>query len=407
MIGKESASKPEGGGQPGAGRAQHRIELFLKGFDADINKSSRINPGNTFQQLEPSSAMAETRVTYSDYLNGQDTLRWLFKGYGAGSSYRGANTGLQGGGDVPLRSTARVDEIFADWKGDSLFASLGKRRVNWGHAQGFNPVNVLTPPRDPLNPEYQTEGQPLLWLSRHASLGNVDLVLTRNFDENWNADQNRWGIRWGGAASRIDYAAYYFDGASYRNHRAFERMVGASFSVDVMPGMTVYGEFANFLKNYRNYYATTRAVLQKGGRYSQGVIGSSLDLGGKSSLFVEVLYNGQGYGPQERLSYLQAADLRLSNGFDPAVAMDFIPLSMNRNYLLVNYRKELRERYNLTFSTLRARDGSSSTRAAVYYALSDFYELRTSYVYNAGDGNSEFGNNPYRGLFEVGIKASY
>lgn len=405
---KQSDAKPESAlSGNGERKAQQRVEVFLKGFYSDINNASRINPGNKFQQLQPSTGMAETRVTYSDYLNQQETLRWLFKGYGAASSYQGAKMGLQGGGDVPLRSTARVDEIFADWKGDSMFASIGKRRVNWGHAQGFNPVNVVAPPRDPLNPEYQTEGQPLLWVSRSGALGNIDLILTRNYDENWNADQNRWGLRWGGSSQKIDYALYYFDGNSYRDGRAFERMVGASFSADALPGMTLYGEFANFLKNRRNYYSTSFAVQEKGGRYSQAVIGSSLDLGSKSSVFVEFLYNGQGYAQGERSSYLQAAGLRFLTGYDPALAGDFVPVSMNRNYLLANYRKELRERYNLNISTLRARDGSSSTRTAVYYELSDYYEFRASYLYYAGNRNSEFGNNPYRGLFEVGLKASY
>jgi hypothetical protein len=405
---RQEAAQPESAmPQDGGRKSQKRAELFLKGFYSSINNASRINPGNRFQHLEPSTGMVEARVTYSGYLNQQETLRWLFKGYGAGSSYQGAQTSLQGGGDVPIRSKARIDEIFADWKGDRMFASLGKRRITWGHAQGFNPVNVVAPPRDPLNPEYQTEGQPLIWLSDSGTLGNIDLVLTRNYDENWNADQNRWGLRWGGASQKIDYAVYYFDGGAYRDGRAFERMVGGSFTADVIPGMTVYGEAANFLKNARNYYSANFAVRQKGGRYTQGVIGSSLDLGNKSSLFVELLYNSQGYTQEERRNYLQAADMRLFNGYDPALAGDFVPLSMNRNYLLANYKKEFRERYNFNLSTLRARDGSSSTRAAVYYALSDYYELRTSYLYYGGSKDSEFGNNPYRGLFEIGLKASF
>lgn len=391
-----------------AGTDRHRVELFLKGFSADINNSSRINPDNRFQKLQSSTGMGEARATYSDYLNQQETVRWLFKGYGALSSYQGVDTPFQGGGDVPVRSTGRVDEIFADWKGDGLFASVGKRRITWGHAQGFNPVNVVAPPRDPLNPEYQTEGQPLVWLSSHGTFGNIDLILTRNYDENWKSDQNRWGVRWGGSAQEIDYAVYYFAGQPYRDGRKYERMTGASFSADVMAGMTVYGEVANFLKNYRNYYFPYAPLPhQKGGRYSQGVVGSSLDLGSKSSVFVELLFNGQGYTPTERLSYLQAADRRLSSAFDPMVAGDFVPLSLNCNYLLVNYRKEYREKYNFNLSMLRARDGSSSTRAAIYYALTDYYELRASYLFYAGNRDSEFGNNPYRGLLEFGLKASF
>jgi hypothetical protein len=41
------------------------------------------------------------------------------------------------------------------------------------------------------------------------------------------------------------------------------------------------------------------------------------------------------------------------------------------------------------------------------YALSDYYEFRMSYLHNAGDRDSEFGNNPYSGLLEIGFNASF
>lgn len=386
-------------------KPQARAEVFFRGFDVNVNQNSRINPGNQFQKLQSLTGMAETRLTLMDYFDRQQSLRWLFKSYAAKSSYGETDRTLCN--QVTLCSQVRVDEMFADWKGNNVFASIGKRRVNWGHAQGFNPVNVIAPPRDPLNPSYQTEGQPMIWLDRSGGLGSLDLILTRNYTQNWNSKQNRWGLRWGGASAKSDYAIYVFDGSPYQDGRAFERMVGASFSADVMPGMTLYMEAANFLHNYRNYYASDLAVQHKSGRYSQSVIGSSLDLGNRTSFFIEYLHNDQGYSQSDRLNYLQAADARLANGYDPTVVADFAQLAMNRNYLLANYKKELREKYNFNISALFAEDRSSSTRAEITYAASDYYEIRSSYLYSAGDKESEFGNTPYRGLFEIGIKASF
>jgi hypothetical protein len=184
-------------------------------------------------------------------------------------------------------------------------------------------------------------------------------------------------------------------------------MLGASFSVNAMPGLTLYMELADFLRNYRNYYDAAGTVQLQDGSYFQGVAGSSVDLGGKSSLFVEYFYNGQGYTDNLRNNYLLAADTRLAMGGDWALTGDFIALSMNQGYLLVGYKKEYRENYNLNLSVLVAGDRSSSTRVEASYAISDYYELRASYLHNAGDRDSEFGNSPYAGLLEIGFNASF
>jgi hypothetical protein len=293
-----------------------------------------------------------------------------------------------------------------DWKGQGTFASIGKRRINWGHAQGFNPVNVVAPPRDPLNPGYETEGQPMAWFSLTGRMA-TDVVLTRNYDKNWASDQNRWGLKWGMSGDESDYAIYYFDGARYQDGRDYERMLGASFSANLRPGLTLYMEAADFLRNYRNYYDSDGAVQRKDGSYLQVVVGSLIDLGGKSNVFVEYYRNGQGYTKDERRNYLLAADVGLATGTNNALADDFVALSMNRNYLLVGYKKEYREKYAFNLSVLVAEDRSSSTRLEGVYALSDYYEFRTSYLHNAGGRDSEFGNSPYAGLFEIGVNVSF
>ncbi len=377
-----------------------RAEVFFKGYEADISNASRINPGNRIQDLKEFTGSVETRMTVADYLNRQETVRWLFKGFAAGSNYHLAD-------GTPRNKEARVDELFVDWKGDDLFVSIGKRRINWGHARGFNPVNAVAPPRDPINPNYQTEGRPMIWGSLRGAQGTVDVILTRNYDGNWNSDQNRWGLKWGGARGDTDYALYYFDGAPYPDGRAYERMAGASFTAVAAPGITLYMEAAGVERNYRNYYAPNGGIQRKSGGFFQGVIGSSLDMGGKSGLFVEYFFNGQGYSGDERINYLQTADARLGNGSDKTLMEDFTALAMNRSYILASLNKEFREKYTFALSVLMAGDSSSSTRAEVAYALSDYYEARMVYLYNAGGRDTEFGNSPYKGLFEIGIKASF
>jgi hypothetical protein len=393
-----STKAEDGSRQRSSHRPDAKSAVFFKEFRYAVNDESRINPDNRIENLDDNNGALETRMTLSDRFGGNQAVRWLFKGFASTSSQR------EEGGD--LRSVARIDEVFTDWKDHGWFVSLGKRRINWGHAQGFNPVNVVAPPRDPLNPTYETEGRPMAWISRGGRV-TTDLVVTRNYDKNWASDQNRWGLRWSMSGAESDYAIYYFDGAPYTDGRAYDRMLGASFSANVVPGMTFYMEAADFSRNYRNYYDASGTPARKDGSFYQAVAGSTIDLGGKSSLFVEYYRNGQGYTEDERISYLRTADVRLASGGDKAFTDDFIALSMNRSYMLVGYKKEYRENYIFNLSILAAQDRSMSTRIEGAYALSDYYEIRVSYLRNSGDRNSEFGNNLYTGLLEIGLNASF
>ncbi|MBI4665200.1 MAG: hypothetical protein HY751_02185 [Nitrospinae bacterium] len=381
-------------------KPQARAEVFFKAYNADINMNSRVNPGNRIQKLKEITGAAETRVTISDSMAAENTLRWLFKGFAAGPDYHEAD-GTQRGKE------SRIDELFVDWRSERLFVSAGKRRVNWGHAQGFNPVNVVAPQRDPLNPGYQSEGQPLVWGSFSGAIGVIDIILTRNYDENWNSDKYRWGLKLGYSGSDIDFAVYYFDGEEYSAGKPFERMLGASFAAEAAPGVTLYAEGARVARNYRPYYSAAGSALNTGEGYFQGVIGSSISLGGKSSMFIEYLYNGQGYSNDERGNYLRAVDAMLANSAAQAISGDFTLAGLNRRYLLASVKKEYREKYNFGISVIVAEDKSNSTRAEVSYAISDYYEAQVSYLDYSGGMDSEFGANPYRGLLEISLKASF
>lgn len=397
VLGSKDQATPDGTRRATSLKAEG--SLFLKSVSSDINQDSRINPGNRAMQLDKQRQIYEARFTVSQHLDEAQQWRWLVKGFASNASYIDQYGMSNRGG--------RVDELFVDKKGDGWFANLGKRRINWGHAQGFNPVNVVVPPRDPTNPGRETEGQPMLWLNKTGSAGTLDVIATRNYDRNYASDQNRMGVKLGHSEAKSDYALYYFDGARYRDVHAYERMLGASFSADVYPGITAYMEAVRFGSNYRNYYDAAGANYLRISAYNQTVAGSTISLGGKRNVIVEYFNNGSGYSAAERLNYFQAADLQLAGGQPSAIPRDYKVTGMNRDYLLLRYQDEWRERYTGELSVLAAADRSYVLRAQGIYTITDYYELQLVLLRNQGKRDSEFGNNPVSNALELWLGANF
>jgi len=385
----------------GAESARIKTEgsLYVRDVRMALNRSSRVNPDNRVLQLEDSSAVLETRLTATDPIDRAKQWRWLFKGYAPAPS--------DGALDGTPRDRARVDELFVDWKGEGWLASLGKRRINWGHAQAFNPVNVVVPLRNPLDPARETEGQPMLWVNRIDGAQSLDIVATRNYGGATASDQNRWGLKWSAARAQSDYALYYFDGAPYSDGRRYERMLGGSLSANLFPGLTSYLEAARFGHNYRNYYTDSGAILAKDDPDWRTVIGSTLSLGGKRRVTLEYFRNNQGYSETERLRYFRAADAQLAGGADPSIAREYRITGMNRDYLLARYQDEYRERTTLDFNALSARDRSYLLRAQAAYALTDYYEIRVVLLRSGGSNDSELGNYPVSGAVQLWLGANF
>lgn len=373
--------------------------VYLKNTLNNLNRDSRVDPGHRMQLIEENLTVLETRLTLSDILDMAKQWRWLFKGFNAASGDRESSGSL--------RDEARIDELFVDRKSEQWFASIGKRRINWGHAQGFNPVNVVVPPRAPLDPGRETEGQPMLWINRADGAQSMDMVMTRNYDREYRSDQNRGGLKWSFAAAKSDYALYYFDGVNYRDGRAYERMLGGSFSADVFPGVTLYMEGARFGENYRNYYDAANVRVNKDGAYWQGVAGTGLGLGGKARVNVEYFYNGQGYSNTERVNYFRTADAQPAESTDTSITNDYLVTGMNRNYVLASYQDEFRERYTWDISTLIPGDQSYSLRAQGKYVVSDDYELWIVWLHNDGSRASEFGNALVSNALEFGVSVGF
>ncbi len=383
------------------------VSLTFSGAGRLINDGSRMNPDNDIQDLEEGAVSFEVNLTVSDYLNERQTLRWLFKAYGFYSDELNDN-------DERINVT-RIDEMFADWKAGDLFVNLGKRRINWGHAMAFNPVNVIVPPRDPLNPNQATEGQPVAWLNFSRNFGSLDLFFTRDFDKDWNSDLNRWGARLGLLAGEFDVALYYFDGEPYEGDRDYERLYGASFSTNLRAGITLYSEIAGFEHNYRNYYDSDGSGAQNDELYLQGVVGSYITIdpesflsffNGDAGLTVEAYYNGGGYTESERKNYFDALDQVLQQG-NSSVLGDYRFTGMNRFYGLFTYRNSFKERYTTELSGLFAQDISFSLQSQLKYNLSDYYSLTAKYTHNQGGDNTEFGNASVSDSVEVTLDINF
>ncbi len=396
-------------GMPNNSAAQLNTEVNveLRGAGRLLNDDSRLNPDNSIQNLEESEGSVETHLTASDELNDAETLRWLMKIYGFYSSATDAN-------DNRLNVT-RIDEAFMDWKGGDLFLSVGKRRIGWGHAMAFNPVNVIVPPRDPLNPNQATEGQPVVWGSYSRNIGSINWYYTRDFDKNWESDLNRWGVRLNGVVGQTDFSLYYFDGEPYEDQREYEQLFGVSFSANLLAGMTLYSEIAGTTHNYRNYYTADGNAELKDDFSIQGVVGSYIIINpesffsffnGDASLTLEAYYNGGGYSETEREQYFDALDRALRQG-DSALLQDYRPTGMNQFYALATYSNSFKERYTLEFTGLLAQDWSLSAQVQLQYDLSDSYRLTAKVTHNQGGAESEFGNAPVSDAVECAVERSF
>lgn len=80
---------------------------------------------------------------------------------------------------------------------------------------------------------------------------------------------------------------------------------------------------------------------------------------------------------------------------------------MNRDYLLLRYQDDWRERYTVDVSALAAADRSYSLRAQGNYAITDYYELRIVLLRNHGSHDSEFGNNAVSNALELWLGANF
>ncbi|MBI5192529.1 MAG: hypothetical protein HZA08_03680 [Nitrospirae bacterium] len=299
--------------------------------------------------------------------------------------------------------------------------------TNW-YLNKFHEVrrsDVIVPPRDPLNPRQETEGQPVAWFSFNRGSATTDLFFTRNYDKDWNSDLNRWGARFGVVAGEWDLSWYYFDGEAYhlqgeagdgmQGHRAYERMLGFTSSTNLMAGVTLYSEMAGLNHNYRKYYDSKGTGRINNEFYMQGVVGSYIVLNpepflsffsGDAGLTLEAYYNGSGYTQSERSNYFDTLDNALLQG-NPAVLGDYRFGGMSRFYALAAYRNTFKEQYTTELSGLVSQDMSFLLQGQVQYNLTDYYTIKTKLTHNHGGMQTEFGNAPVSDKIEISLDVNF
>ncbi|MBU2512340.1 capsule assembly Wzi family protein [bacterium] len=379
-----------------------KIDLSL--LVRTINKEARYNPNNELLDLKESRQTLESSLTLSDYLNNSESLRWLTKLYG----YRLFESDLEEGEDS---DEFRFDELFVDWSARNWFLSLGKRRLNWGPALAFNPVNVVVPPRNPLSPDQQTEGHPLFLISYSTDLITMELIATRNYDREWYGQYSRWGTRFALVLDEMDFGLYCFNGEQYEDGSEYAQLLGVSYSGNFLSDSTLYLEAASFSQNERNYYDKSGELIIKKETVYKAAIGSNTTIDGNTSILFEYYYNSAGYNEEERKNYFKKVDSILTPYPDTTqfgVFDDFQFSEMNRNYLLISFRKsDIWEKLEIVLQLLAAEDGSSIAEFEGDYNLSDYYKILTSLKAHNGDQNSEFGNSQTTAELKLGLSASF
>lgn len=339
------------------------------------------------------------RFTASDTLDQERQWRWLFKGFASSETIRQ--------GDGVIGSYARVDELFVDWKADSVFASVGKRRLNWGHAQGFNVVNVVAPNRDPLNPDFETEGQAMAWVNYRGML-STDLIYTRgNYRDDTagagkqGGDKARWAWRWHLPSNNLDFSLLHYDGVNYQDGRPFERMTGLSLSANLAPGLTAYAELAQFSHNYRPYFNATLRPESRDKPYRKKLLGALYDFGDKSSIFAEAFYNDGGMSDADRQLWWRAVERQVAS------TKQFVAFGMNRRYYLLGYKKEYLEKFSTNLNLILAADHSLNARLEAAYLVTDYIDVKAIFSRSTGKAGTEFRSNPYARQFEIELSAHF
>ncbi len=369
-----------------------------------VNESSRLNPDNSILDLPDSSGELEVNLELSDYFDKSENYKWLIKTFGYRLFEKDNNLNSQA-------EIFRIDEFYCDWSGEYFFLSVGKRRNSWGPALAFNPVNAVVPERDPLSPDQQTEGHPMFLVNYSDDLFTCDLILTKDYDSDFNGNYLRWGGKIGMVFSEYDCALYYYDGEEDENNLSFNTMYGLSFSGNFFSDSVFYIESALFSENRKNYYNDSLTVENRDEKVIKTAIGTNITLSGTSSLIIEYYHNTQGYSNRERENYFKTVDTIVSPVPDVSkfsVFDDFEFSAMNQNYILLSYRKtEILDKIEINVQSLIAEDSSFLSEFSTGINLSDFYKLNLDLKYLSGDKNSCFGNNNKNIELSVNISGNF
>ena len=135
------------------------------------------------------------------------------------------------------------------------------------------------------------------------------------------------------------------------------------------------------------------------------LVGGSYTLEGAGTIYLEYAYNGLGYSSEEADLYYKIRNIA-ATAFDiggiPGMLGQYVLLQtansglkfLRKNYAMLQYYQgNIKNKLDLTLRwTQNLDDGSAQFLGILSYSLGNHWELFSSGVINAGEGNTEFGS---------------
>ena len=272
--------------------------------------------------------------------------------------------------------------------GASLNLLLGKKRVVWGAGFGFNPTDLVNPPKDPTDPNFQRAGAYMARLE--ANLGKVAFTLLASPAVLEQANGIPYGFLTYPSYDQKDRQEHYLLAArayalvadadvnlmlffSNRYNDAFERKlrVGASFSRYFFTDYELHVEALVQQGSTRRYpnpacapdalqaflcarFATPlleQRKLDDSTLYPRVLVGTRRQFNDESLLSVEYYFQADGYTQAEFQGYVDQLELakrerQLTAGLAPSggggeagIPQKFAFEPVGRHYLFLNYSK--------------------------------------------------------------------
>jgi hypothetical protein len=295
-----------------------------------------------------------------------------------------------------LEGTARAN-LF-----DRVFLSFGRENLQWGPAQTVNPSNPFFFENGRENPIREIPGLDFfraVWL---PSYNWTFTWLTNTGKGEGNFENRSWHPAHALKAEYVGYSANA--GVLVHGGDEFPTSLRGYFHWTASEGASLYGEASIAEESGARYPTETGSLEERdaddGGPTLFGLIGSSYTFVVGPTVYLEYIYNGEGYTDAEAerlfdLGYAVGAGVE-AGLLDPA---DLEPTDtrlrlLRRNYLSVQYlQTEIRDRFTVLLRWTQNLDDSSGLGSTLLeWNLADRWRLYAYGDGGSGDGRSEFGS---------------
>ncbi len=212
----------------------------------------------------------------------------------------------------PPPSALEILRAYVQWYlGPEIVVTLGRQSMLTGYGYGWNPMDFVSPAKDPSDPNVELVGVDAL--SVQYSPGNILIVKLAGL---YRCGSSVSGVdlsRLQGAAEitvwlpslEIKLTGLFKQGAPGSDD-PFVPAVGAGFMAD-LAGLGLYAEAA-LLKGSRIPIADVGGLHWPSGWFFDALLGLQHTFPSELSLTAEYFYNGEGYSQEQRREYREALD---------------------------------------------------------------------------------------------------